>query len=340
MSQNNSELLNLSSKEKREFFNSLFVYYKSGIPIVDSMKKISEKSHSAGVNYVAKLIYKDLSRGNSFDNVIRKYENVFGRVVTGLLISGEQSGKLPVVLARIQTLLQKENHIKNKVISAMVYPSIILFMSVFIICLFMFFVFPMMDTTKKADIFSQAISAVIKTGIVFAILGGIIFYLRKIHFAEKKLVPFLTSLPKVGEIVKSANLANFFLVMYTAYDSGLPATLMLELASETVKEKETKQKLKLSIKHIIGGKDISTALAMTEAIPENYVAAIATGETTGELDKALLNITEEIDESTELAISAFSQTIQPVMLILAGVVVVILLANMYGNLYKNFLGNF
>lgn len=332
---NNDDLLILTSKEKREFFNSFFVYYKSGIPVVDSMKKICERAKSPSVEYISGLIYKELSKGQPFDKVMRRYEKSFGKVNTGLLISGERAGKLVAVLSRIQVLLQNENKIKNRVISAMTYPAIIFVMSIFVICLFLFFVFPVLDGRGQVNMLTQAFSALIKTGIVFGILIALLVYAKKVHFVDKTLIPSLTNLPKIGDIVKSANLANFFLVMSVAYDGGLSAVEMVELASETIKQSDVRQKLRRSVKHLEQGKEISTALALEDAMPQDYIATIATGETTGELDKSLNGIIEEIDETTELAISAFSQIIQPFMLVIAAIVVGALLVQCYSKMYSS-----
>ena len=325
----------LTTKEKRDFFNSFFVYYKSGIPIVDSIKKISEKAKSSKIKNIAKAIYRDLSKGQPFDRAVRKFETSFGKVNTGLLVSGEKSGKLVVVLSRIQVLLQKENHVKNKVLAALTYPAIIVIMIIAVSCLFLFFVFPRMDGGTDVNIWTLAITALIKTAIVFGIIFGIFIYAKKAHFVDKKLIPSLINMPKVGEVIKSANLANFFLVMSVAYDGGLSATEMLELSAETIKQPDIRQKLKRSVKHLTAGKEISASLTMEDALPEEYIAAIATGETTGELDKALAGIIDEIDESTELAISAFGQILQPVTLVIAAIAVGILLVTCYGKMYSS-----
>ncbi|MBR6162268.1 type II secretion system F family protein [bacterium] len=335
MQVNNDDDLILTTKEKREFFHSFFIYYKSGIPIVDSVKKIFEKSKSPKIRFIAQNMYKELVRGASFDRVMKRYEISFGKVNTGLVVSGEKSGKLLAVLSRIQNLLQKENHIKNKVISAMTYPAIIFVMVIAVSCLFLFFVFPMFNGGGHINMAVQAMTALVKTAVVFTVFICILVYLKKIHFIDKTLIPSLVNIPKVGEVIKSANLANFFLVMSVAYDGGLSATEMLELAAETIKQPETRQKLRRSVKHLEAGKDISTALTLEDALPEEYIATIATGEMTGELDKSLGEIIDEIDESTELAISAFSQIIQPVMLIFAAIVVGALLFQCYSKMYSS-----
>ncbi len=331
----NTDDLVLTTKEKREFFNSLFVLYKSGIPMVDAMKRLSDKAKSHCVSDMSKYIYKDLMRGTPFDRAVKKFEKSLGKVYTGLLISGDKSGKLIVVLSRIQNLLQKENHIKNKVLAALTYPAIVMVMVIAVSCLFAFFVFPMLDGGGQVNIMIQAFSALIKTGIVFAIIIGILVFLKKIHFVDKRLIPALINLPKIGEIVQSANLANFFLVMSVAYDGGLSAVETLELASETIKQPDIKQKLRRSLRHLMDGKEFSASLTMEDALPDDYIASIATGETTGELDKALAEIIDEIDESTELAINSFSQLLQPVMLIFAGIVVGALLVACYGKMYSD-----
>ena len=90
-----------------------------------------------------------------------------GRVIAGLLISGEQSGKLIKVLARIQGLLQKENQVKQKIISALTYPAMLLLMVTGVICIFAFFVFPMLEGGGKVNVLTQAIVFAIKTAVVY-----------------------------------------------------------------------------------------------------------------------------------------------------------------------------
>ena len=159
-------------------------------------------------------------------------------------------------------------------------------------------------------------------------------FAHKIHFVDKQLIPILSNLPKVGDVIKSSNYANFFLVMLVAYEGGLSAASMLDLASETLKQQDAKKKMRKALKYIMEGNDISNSLTKANALPEEYIATIATGETTGELDKSLTEIITEIDENTDSAISALSKLFEPVMMIIMGIVVCVLLVKIYGKLYN------
>ena len=324
----------LSAKEKKDFINSLFIYYKSGIPLIDSIKKISDKTTLPGLKATTREIYKELSRGKPFNDVMIRYEKHFGRVIVGLLISGEQSGKLIKVLIRVKELLQKQNQIRQKIISALTYPAMLILMAMVVLCIFYFFVFPMLEGGGQVNILTQAISFVIKTSILFGILFAIIIFAHKTHFVDKKLIPSLSNFPVIGDMVKSANYANFFLVMLVSYEGGLSAAAMLDLASETIKQSETKKKMRQALKHVMDGSDISNSLTITDAMPEEYIAAIAEGEASGELDKALTEIINEIDENTDNIIGRLSKLIEPTVMVVMGIIICIILVQVYGKLYS------
>ncbi len=322
----------LTPKEKKDFINSFFIYYKSGVPLIDSIKKISDKAVSPKIKSIARGIYVDLGKGKPFGNVMSRYEHYFGRVITGLLISGDESGKLVTVLSRVQKLLQKENQINNKIKDAMVMPSFLFMLMIFVTCLFFFFIFPMLEGRGQVNIVTQAISAAIKMAVIFGGVFVFLFFAKKNHWAEKKLFPVISNIPKIKHIIDCSNWSNFFLVLYVAYEGGLSMTSMLDLASETIKQPELKRKVRGAMKNIMQGKDLSSSLIKLDAIPEDYIAAIASGETTGELDKALEGIITEIDETTDLEISALSKMIEPIMTIICAIAVLIIGINFYHKL--------
>ncbi len=322
----------LTPKEKRDFINSLFIYYKSGIPLIDSIKKISEKSVSPNIKTIARGMYHDLNKGQPFNEVMVRYEKYFGKIISGLLISGDESGKLVVVLSRIQKLLQKENYIKNKIKDAMVMPTLLVMLMIFVLCLFFFFIFPMLEGRGQVNVVTQAISAIIKIAIVFGIIFAFIVFAKKNHFAEKKVLPVLSNIPKIKRIIDNANWSNFFLVLYVAYEGGLPITSMLDLASETIQQFNLKRKIKDAIKNIMKGSDLSGALSKVDEIPEDYLAAIASGEVSGELNKSLEEIITEIDETTDLELSALSKMIEPMMTIICAIGVLFIAVNFYKKL--------
>lgn len=322
----------LTPKEKKDFINSFFIYYKSGIPLIDSIKKISDKAVSPTIKTIARGMYLDLNKGRPFSEVMQRYEKYFGRVISGLLISGDESGKLVVVLSRVQKLLQKENHIKNKIKDAMVMPSLLVMLMIFVLCLFFFFIFPMLEGHGQVNVITQAISAAIKIAIVYGIIFLFLAFAKKTHFAEKKILPLISNIPKVKHIIDSANWSNFFLVLYVAYEGGLPVTSMLDLASETLKQANLKRRMKEALKSVMQGNDLSSSLVKADVIPEDYVAAIASGETSGELDKALEGIITEIDETTDLELSAISKMIEPMMTIVCAIGVLFIAVNFYKKL--------
>ena len=324
----------LNAKEKKDFINSLFIYYKSGIPLIDSIKKISDKTTLPRLKATTKEIYKELTKGKPFNEVFIRYEKHFGRVIVGLLISGEQSGKLIKVLIRIKELLQKQNQIRQKIISALTYPAILLLMAMMVLCIFYFFVFPMIEGRGQVNVVTQAISFAVKTAVIFGILIAAIIYAHKTHFVDKKLIPSLSNMPMIGDVIKSANYANFFLVMLVSYEGGLSALTMLDLASETIKQSDIKKKMRQAMKYVMDGNDISNSLTRSDALPEEYIATIASGETSGELDKALTEIITEIDENTDSIISRLSKALEPTVMIVMGIIICILLVQVYGKLYS------
>ncbi|MBQ3641034.1 type II secretion system F family protein [bacterium] len=324
----------LTINEKKAFINSFLMYYKSGVPLVDSFKKMSDKAASPNIKLITNEIYNALNRGTPFDEVILRYEKYFDRVITGLLIAGEKSGKLIVVLARLQKLLKDSSRIRNEIKKTMIMPKFIFFVIVFVMCIFSFFINPRLSAEEPASIISLLIPCIIKTSIVFAGIFALFVFAKKTHFAEKKICPVLSKIPRVKNLINNANWSDFFLVMNVAYDGGLPVTSMLDLASETIKEPGLKRKLKNAIQNVMKGEDLSGALSQIKELPADYLSAIASGEATGELDKALKGIISEIDEVIDLELTYLSRMIEYAMIIISAIVVLLIILNYYKTFYN------
>lgn len=352
LKQAKTEKVYLSLKEKRLFTTSLQSMISSGIPVVEAFAIMESNLGKSKLRRIAGDIKEKIINGYTFTQALESYENTFGDVYVKLCRAGEMSGELDIVLDRLSQLLQKQALITDKIISASVYPVIIVIMLFGLLGLFGAKVFPALLGAANMN----GIEVPVETSMLVSLITFlqnywwlIIIFVCGIGYGVVKFIQLspvklridscLLGIPVVGDFVQYKALANFTAVLQVAYDSGVPITESVTMAKDSIENEELRKRCEILEDMIYKGKSLSEAAASSGIMPPDFLAMIVVGEKSGTLGQMLKELSDNIDKKVFAIVNNLSTLVGPAFLIILGVFIgFILLA--FLKFYYGMLGSF
>lgn len=352
LKQAKTEKVYLSLKEKRLFTTSLQSMISSGIPVVEAFAIMESNLGKSKLRRIAGDIKEKIINGYTFTQALESYENTFGEVYVKLCRAGEMSGELDIVLDRLSQLLQKQALITDKIISASVYPVIIVIMLFGLLGLFGAKVFPALLGAANMN----GIEVPVETSMLVSLITFlqnywwlIIIFVCGIGYGVVKFIQLspvklridscLLGIPVVGDFVQYKALANFTAVLQVAYDSGVPITESVTMAKDSIENEELRKRCEILEDMIYKGKSLSEAAASSGIMPPDFLAMIVVGEKSGTLGQMLKELSDNIDKKVFAIVNNLSTLVGPAFLIILGVFIgFILLA--FLKFYYGMLGSF
>ena len=335
----------LSLQEKKEFFNSFYFMYKSGISINQIFNSIYNSSKNINIKHLCSYINKKIEKGNSLKESMMPFRNIIGRAYTMLIIAGEESGKLENVLSDIIKNISREEELHKNIISSLTYPACIVCLAFAVFLLFKFFVLKVFASIGDGIITSSTvmcmlITAIIKIVIIFAVIAGIIFYISKNKKLLQKILEHLFRLKIFSALLKNYYFSNFFFVAALAYDSGISAGESVNLANSVINIKEINAKIKKSADMILNGCKAGTALNVAGVFSSYAISQVSSGEEAGELDKTLRIIAKDYENKLDASLQVIMKLVEPILLIFVGILVLNIVVTAYKEYYSGLMSMF
>ena len=328
--------IRFSIKEQTMFAKRLSFLIKAGVPLLESLYLIRNQTKSRGKVKIFDAVIDDVSCGQYLSTGLGKFPHHFGEFTVNLIRIGELSGILPENLMYLADELAKKHALQRKVRSALIYPIFITITTLGVTGMLTVFIFPKimpvfvsLDITLPlttrillgVSVFLQSWGIHLVLGIIVA-TGLFVFartHLYKLHRATDWL---LLSLPIAGDIARSYNVSNFCRTLGLLLNSGVQVTEALEITANITKNLVYKEAYEHIAKEVTKGESISKHIPTgTLVFPDLLSHMVAIGEKSGSLTQTLGYLAElyetEVDEKTK----NLSNTIEPVLLVVMGVIV-------------------
>ena len=328
----NTQHLTLSYKDKITLLSNFSTMLTAGISILETVDSLLEDS-KGNQKKLLQVLREDLTQGKHMYISFSKFPGIFDKVTVNIIKASEESGSLDVTLKDIKTHIQKEMEFIDKIRSAMMYPILIGIVFVLVLLGILIFVIPRMASvfirmrlelplpTKILIFMSNFItqnSIVLIVGFIVSVIL-IIFIYKKNRFI---IFSVIFSVPGISELIKQMDITRFTRSMSLLLSSGLTITQALELSEEVVLRRDISHLVKHAKNELIAGKRLSEGLhSQKNLIPGMVIKLIEAGEKTGSLDKSLQDISEYMDYQVSRTLETLTTLIEPIMLILIGVVV-------------------
>jgi type IV pilus assembly protein PilC len=324
------------------FCRQLATLLGAGVTILKSLDVISLQVASKKLHLVIKDLERNMEAGLSFHEAMAKHPRVFPELWVNLIESGEASGNLAMVLARLAGYLERNAAFKKKIISALIYPAILLLAG---IAALLFMTIKIIPTF--AEIFSGfniqlpiltvillGVSKFIRTyGVITVIVLGVGgWFLRQYiqtREGKRRFEEFLLKLPIFGEFFRTLIIERFTSEMATLVESGVPILYSLEISERSVDSTVLGDIIRRIKDDVRAGKPLGQSLDKANFFDPMAVQMVNIGEEIGELSNMFKRLNVFYQEYLDTFLTRFTSMFEPFMLIVLGAVIGIMVIGMF-----------
>lgn len=326
----------INAKGLTVFTRQLATLTQSGLPLLRGLEVLARQERNAGFKWVVEQLGDNIRSGNTFSEGLQMHPKVFTRLYVNMVRAGEAGGVLDVVLNRLARFMEKTERTKAKVKTAMVYPIIILIVTVLVLGLLMTFVVPKFeeiyrDRLRGAPLppLTQMVLGVanfVKNHALVTILGIAVIWLalwllKRTPRGARAVDWGLFNLPPIGDLMRKSAIARFSRTFGTLLASGVPILQALQITRDTSGNSLLVRAIDYVHDRVKEGEGIAGPLEQTRVFPGMVTSMIDVGEETGELAEMLNRISDTYEEEVDNAVTALTSLIEPLMIVfLAGVV--------------------
>ncbi len=329
------------------FCRQLATLLGAAVSILKSLDAIAKQVASRKLYNVVKDLQKNMEAGLSFHEAMAKHPRVFSELWINLVETGEASGNLAVVLNRLATHLERNAAFKKKVISALVYPIILMSASLGALLFLTIKIIPTFAELFKGfnvtlPFLTQIlinVSSFIRKFVLLIIgagVGGFFFLRAYIRTREGRIAfeKFQFSLPLLGEFFRALAVERFSSGMSTLIESGVPILYSLEIAEHSMGNyimMEIVRKIKEDVRE---GKLLSHSLEASNFFEPMVVQMVAVGEEVGDLPQMFKRVNTFYQEYAETFLTRFTAMFEPIMLMFMGLVIGVMVIGMFLPIFK------
>ena len=320
-------LKKVSVKQVSVFTRLLSSLLKSNIPLVESLDAIAQQIDDPYFATSITNIKNQVNEGKPFHLSLKEYPHIFDTIYSSLCESGEASGNLDEILERLAHLMEKRSIIRSKVISALIYPAILLFVTVSIMIVLCAYVVPTVTElfenqeqlpwmTKITIGFSEFLINYWLSLIIGVFLTGF-FFIRWKQTPKGKYMwdKIMLKIPVLGRLIRAADISLFSRTLSTLMHGGIPVLQSMDIVKNIVKNELIREAIAVARQNIKEGEPITDPLKRSGQFPPVVLQMIRIGEKTGELEMMLTEISENYDRQVDVEVTAFTSVLGPVMLI-------------------------
>jgi len=330
------------------FSRQLATMLTAGIPLVQAFEIVGNGHEKPAMQKLILDVKADVEGGTSLHEALGKHPLYFDDLYVNLVESGEQAGALESLLDKIATYKEKSEALKKKVKKALFYPAAVLAVAVIVTIVLLVFVIPQFEAIFKtfgADLpaFTQMViglSRFVQDQGVFlaAAIGGAVYAFFYFHKRSKAMRQFLDraslKVPIIGPILNKAAIARYARTLSTMFAAGVPLVEALEsVAGATGNIVYETAVLKMR-DEVSTGQRLQRAMEGVGLFPNMVVQMIAVGEESGSLDEMSGKVATFYEAEVDNAVDAMSSLLEPLIMVILGVLVGGLVIAMYLPIFK------
>lgn len=320
----------------------LAVLLKAGLPLLQALDLMLERMENQHFKAVLTDIRDRVKSGQDLSEAFEEHAELFPRLFPSTLKAGEKSGELEQVIRRFIRYLKLVMDARRRVITALVYPVVLICLSIAMISVMMIYVVPKItvffeNLEVELPLMTRmliAVSGFAHRNIVWLVLGalggGVAFRAwRRTEPGRLWLDRVKLKLPFLGPVLHRFALTELCRSLATLLAGGIPLVPALEIATDAVGNLEVRQAIAPQIQLVREGKPFHEALERSGVFLEMSIDMIKVGEATGSLDEMLTSVADFLDEQIETRMGRILTLIEPLMLVFMGIIVAMILVAIY-----------
>ncbi|MBI1953791.1 MAG: type II secretion system F family protein [Candidatus Omnitrophica bacterium] len=324
------------------FARSLSAMSEAGLPLLKAVETVGDQIRSRKLYLVIGEIARDVRGGSTFRDALAKHPAVFSPFWLSLIEMGEASGQLTRSLEQIALHLEKSGAIQRKVVSALIYPAILLGVAVVAILVFTLKIIPTFGTLfssfgTQLPALTQAVISLSNFMrrafglILLAAAGGIFLFTRyaKTPAGRWQTDLLMLKLPVFGPLFQAVAAEQFASNLGTLLKAGVPILHAMEIVIATCPNKVVASLLEQMRTGIREGRPLADPLSQTDIFPAMVAQMITVGEQTGKLSGMLEEVSKYYEDQVATTVERMTALLEPVMLVGMAVVIGTLVVAMY-----------
>ncbi len=339
-SKNLDKTLRIKNKDIVLMTRQLATLLEASTPIVDSIDITARQTKNKNLIQILYNLKEDLVQGKRLGNSMKKFPGIFSNTYVSMVSAGDSSGNLDTVFSKLADYLEESASIRQKVISALTYPLILIGFSFIVVISLLAFVLPqVIDQFIKAGAelpfitkFLIGISNnIIPILLVITFLSMGFYYVYKKYTKKEKnkllVDKKILAIPFLGNFILNSELERFSSTMELLLASGTNLDIALEECSKIFNNQYLSNIIMNARNDVVEGKDFIITMKQNEIFPDIFIQLIASGYRSGNLEKMFNKVSNFMKSEIENKRSVFLSLLEPIVIIfMGGFIMMIVLA--------------
>jgi type IV pilus assembly protein PilC len=324
------------TKVLSSFTRQLATLIDAGLPLLRGLDVLRKQEKNVVLKQTLAQLTEAVEGGSTFSEALAQHPKIFNKLYVNMVRAGEAGGVMDVTLMRLADFQEKAQKIKGKVVSAMVYPSVVMFVAVAILTFLMVVIVP-----KFQEIFRDLLegkempfltlwvmkaSNVIKNQflIVIGVIAASVIAIKLFGKTENgRLVidRIKLKLPIFGQLLSKAGIARFSRTLGTLIASGVPILQALNIVRDTAGNAVIANAVSRVHDAVKEGERVTQPLEASGVFPPMVLSMVDVGEETGALPDMLMKIADVYDDEVDNAVGALTSLLEPIMIVFLAVIV-------------------
>jgi type IV pilus assembly protein PilC len=337
----------VSTREFLVFNQELATLLKAGMPLVQSLDILKRRIANPMFKSVLDDVYERVRAGSSLSEAFEAHGELFPGVYTASLLAGEKSGNLEQVIRRYVSYVKVVATVKRKTVSALVYPVILLFLSMIVVSIIVLKVVPEFNAfydqfNQSLPMSTQIIVAVSAFARSYAVLLLVTIIGAAIGFwiwlqesrQRERFDRWVLQLPGIGPIAQKFSTSQAARTLATLLGGGIPLVNAIDVAARSIKNRYIAMKLQVAGQQVREGRALALAMQDSGAFADVAVKMVEVGESTGALQEMLNSLADFYDEEIDTNLARFITLVEPILLVIMGIIIAGLLLALYMPLFS------
>lgn len=337
-----NKVLTISTRQLATLLNA-------GLPLTKALRVIEEQQPRGYWKKALRGLIESVEGGTSFSDALTRYKDIFSRLYINMVKAGESAGLLDLVLGRLADYFEKSAKLRGKVISALIYPCLVLCMAFAILAGLMVFVVPKFaamfsDMGVELPAMTRFLISTSKRMLTFRfwgiIIGTVIFIKLLISFIKKydkgryMLDLIRLRLPIVGKLINKIAISRFARTLGTLISSGVPILGAINIVKETVGNSVVAKGLMTIHDSVKEGESIVAPMRAAYIFDPVVINMVAVGEETGKLDEMLEKVADTYENEVDVIIAGITSLLEPFLIIILAVIIGFIVISLFLPLVK------
>lgn len=329
--------ISVKSKTLMVFTRQLATLIDSGLPLLRGLTVLSRQEPVPNMKRTITTLADSVQTGSTFSESLSQFPKIFNKLYINMVKAGELGGVLEVVLNRLAEYQEKAQKLKNKIMAAMIYPIVVMFIALAILIFLMLVIVPkfekifeeMLGDKNKLPALTKYVigfSRWMGDNFIWLALGATAIFIGWRLFAataggRRRIDGWKLKLPLFGDVQRKTAISRFTRTLGTLVTSGVPILQALNITRETAGNAIVSESIVKVHDAVKEGESMVAPLEASSVFPPMVISMVDVGEETGQLPEMLLKIADVYEDEVDNSVSALTSMLEPLMIVLLALVV-------------------